>query len=114
MPQTKLRQQRVDGADLNAVTTTAVSETGGIDVVVAVSGEQRQGRKAIDDQLPRTRSRKALQKLLQDETREQRLFRFYNADQFACFNRRGGAAAERERPDARIDKKAQPRLRSAL
>jgi hypothetical protein len=42
VPQTKLRQQRVDGADLNAATTTSVSEIGGTDVVAAIGGDQRQ------------------------------------------------------------------------
>jgi hypothetical protein len=114
--ETELRQQRIDRADLNAAASAFVSQSGRVHMVEPVRNEQRQRSEPIEDLLAIPRSGKALQNLLQNQSGgHEFLAGFDGTDQFASFVRRGGwVAPERQRPDAGIDKEAQPRERSAL
>ena len=103
--QTELREQRVDGADLNAASPAGVSQLGRLDMVAPVRNQQRQCGEAIEDLRAIPRSGEALQKLLKDEPgRHEFLARFYCTDQLASFvGRCGRVAPECQRPDAGID-----------
>jgi len=47
--QAQLRQKRVDGPDLHALSAAAVPQLGRVDVIVAIRHDERQRRKAFDD-----------------------------------------------------------------
>jgi hypothetical protein len=86
--QTELRQQRLDGADLNAAAPEFVSQFGCVDVVSPVSNQERQRREPIEDLHTVLRSGKALQKLLQNKAGGHELLAgFDGADQLAPFTR---------------------------
>jgi hypothetical protein len=112
----ELRQQRVDRADLNAAASAFVSQSGCVHMVEPVRNEQRQLSEPIEDLLAIPRSGEALQNFLQNQSGgHEFLAGFDGTDQFASFVRGGGCVTpERQRPDAGIDKEAQPRERSAL
>ena len=116
MAEAKLRQQRIDGADLNAATPALVSQLGRVHVIAPVRHQERQCPKPIEELATVSRAGKPLQQLLQNEPRGHQLFaRFDGADQLTTFDRRGGCVApERQGPNAGIDKEAQRRDRSAL
>ena len=69
MPDAQLREQRIDGANLNSGSTTGVSQRSGEDVVFAVGLEQRKCSKALDDLRAGFRPGETLQQLLQYEPR---------------------------------------------
>ena len=86
--QTELRQERVDGADLNAAAPAFVSQFGCVHVVSPVRNQERQRREPIEDLHTVPRSGEALQKLLQNKTGGHELLAgFDGADQFAPFTR---------------------------
>lgn len=49
MPNAKLRKQRVNRTHLNASATTAVTQSGSINVILPVGADKRQCRKSLDD-----------------------------------------------------------------
>src|SRR5262245_29845258 len=116
MTDAELGQQRIDSADLNARSPASVAQLCRINVVVPVGNEQRQRREPIEDARARSRSRKSLQQLLQDEAGSEKLFpgrkRAHELKGFGCRSRR--IASQGQRPHARINKQAQWRERSTL
>ena len=112
----ELRDHGIDRADLQAGAAAAIAQFRSIDVILPVRSQQRKRRKTVNDVLSRLRAGKSLQQFLQDETRDYDSFStFQRVTQYA--NLRGGrnlVAAERERPDARIDEQRHRRERSAL
>ena len=65
----ELREQGVDGADLHTRATAAIAQFRGVDVILPVRSEERQGREPVDEVFARTRAGKPLQQFLQDEPR---------------------------------------------
>jgi hypothetical protein len=116
MTKAKLRQQRIDGSNLQARAPTAVSELRGPNVIVAIRHDERHGGKPIQNLCAGFRTREALQQLLQDKAgRQDRLAGIKGAKQRLHLGRWSGRIApERQRPDAGIDEEAQSRARSAL
>lgn len=112
----QLRDQRVDSADLSPCTPAAVSQVCGVDMVLPVGNEQRQGRKPLDDALSRARAGESVEQFLQNEARSHHdLAALQSTAQRLDFRPgRRRITAERERPDACIDEQAHPRERSAL
>ena len=116
MSYAQLCEHRVDRPDLYPRSSANVPEFCCGDVVCAIWLQQWQCGKALDDLDTRFRARKSLEQLLQDQTRgdddigsEQGVLQFLN---FWLSPR--GVAAQRERPDARIDEESHLRERSAL
>jgi hypothetical protein len=116
MAQTELREERVDGANLNTAASAFVSQFGCVHMVSPLGNQERQRSKPIEDLHTVPRSGKALQKLLHNEAGGHKLLAgFDGANQFDPFARQGGRiASESQRPDAGIDQEAQRRERSAL
>ena len=101
----QLRKHGVDRADLQAGATTAISQLRGIDVILPVWGQKRQGREPINDVFACPRAGESLQQFLQDEPRGyDAVAAFEGVAQRACLWRGGGSVApEGKRPDASID-----------
>lgn len=112
----ELRDYRVDRADLQAGAPATIAQFRSVDVIQPVRSQERQRRKTVNNVLSRPRAGKPLQQFLQDQTRDYNRFTtFERVAQYA--NLRDGrnlVAAERERPDARIDEQDHRRERSAL
>lgn len=116
MPDAKLREQRIARPDLNACAPAAAPDFRGVDVILPVGGEKRQGREPVDDVFACARSGESLQQLLQDQPRCH--------DQLAAFerlaqrthlrDRRVVVAAQREQPDTGVDEERHRRERAAL
>jgi len=64
----ELCNRRVDRADLHPCTTASIAQICSVDVILPVRGEERHGRKPVDDVLTRARAGKSLKQFLQDET----------------------------------------------
>ena len=116
MADAKLGEQRIDGADLHPGAPATVAQVRGFNVILPVRRQKREGGKALDDVLARSRAAESLEQLLQDEARDDDDFAaFESAAQRSDF--RGGGwsvPAESQRPDARVDEQAHRRERSAL
>lgn len=69
MPYAELRQQRVDGSDLNACATAGVPQLRSLDVILPVWADEWQGSEALDEILTRAGAGKTLKQLLQDGPR---------------------------------------------
>lgn len=112
----KLRQKRIDGADLHAGAPTSVAQFGGVNMVLSVRDDERQGGEAIEYLRPRPGPREPLQQLLQDQSgREDDILALQGAPQRVDFRRlRRAIPAEGQRPYARVDEEAQSRLRARL
>ena len=113
---TQLRQERIDRANLNAMTTAGVAKRRRIDVIGSIGHEEGKCGEPIQNQLTRFWSREALQQLLQYQACRQ--------DRFAVLNRlnqdgdlrsrRRPITSQRKRPDACINEETQLRERSDL
>lgn len=117
MPAAKLDEQGVDGPDLNSAAAAGVANLRGFDVILPVRLDEPEGAKAFDELSPSLRPCKALQQLLQHETGREDLISAEQSIPERSHLRRGlfGIAAQRERPDARVDQQAHRlRARSAL
>lgn len=116
MADAKLREKGVDRAELHPHAPTTVAQVRGVNVVLPVRNEERQGREPLDDVSPCARASEPLQEFLQDQPRGHHYFAaLQGAAQGLCFRRRRrGVSTKRERPDARIDEQAHPRERSPL
>jgi hypothetical protein len=64
VPKAELRQNRINGADLQPCAAAAIAKLGGLDMVLAVGREQGQGAEALDDLTAVAGPGKALQQLL--------------------------------------------------
>ena len=69
VPDAKLSEQGVDGADLHAGPTAAIAQIRGVDVILPVRCDERQRREPLDDVFARTRAGESLQQFLQDQSR---------------------------------------------
>jgi hypothetical protein len=49
VPDGELREQRINGADLNTSLATCISQNRSTDVIVSIGLKQRQGGEALDD-----------------------------------------------------------------
>ena len=105
MPNAKLGEQGVDGADLNSSASTPIANLGGADVVIAIRHDQRQRAESFDDVLVRARAGESLKELLQYEAgchdgirAAERLSKRHDLRRS-----RVGISTERERPHARVD-----------
>ncbi len=65
----QLRQQRVDGLDLDTMTLAPIANHRSVDVVVPIRVHERKGGKAKNDGVGVLRAAETLQKLLQHEAR---------------------------------------------
>ena len=65
----QLRQQRIDGPNLNALAPATVAEAGGFDMIAPGGRDQRKWREALHDSGPRLGLTVSLQQLLQDDPR---------------------------------------------
>jgi hypothetical protein len=112
----ELRNHGVNGADLQSGTTTSIAQICGVDVILPVRSQERQGRKPVNDVLACARAGKSLQQFLQDEACDHDgLTAFESVAQHAHLRGgRGLVAAECKRPDSGIDKQGHRRERSAL
>ena len=112
----EMREQGVDGPELDAVTPAGVAEIGGRDMVIAVRHDHRQRREVRHDSVTGLGAAEALEKLLKDEPgREHRVPGCKRLPQTIGFGSVArGVPPEGERPDAGVDEEAHPRERSAL
>jgi hypothetical protein len=114
---TELDEHSVDGTDLYTATVTRVSDVGGFDMVFPVGLKETEGGEPLDQLAACSTPGKALEKFLQDQTRREDLIGSLESvlKRLDLRRRRLRIAAERERPDAGVDKKAHGlRERSAL
>jgi hypothetical protein len=68
VPNAKLRQQRINGTDLDSRAAAGVAQGGGVNVIIPIGLEQRQCGKSLDDLGLRLGTKKTLQKLLQNQS----------------------------------------------
>ena len=116
VPDAKLSDDSVDGADLYARSPTGVSQARCGNVVFAVWLDQCERGEALDDLLACLRARETLKKFLQYQTgghddiaAGKRLLQRLHLGFFNL-----NIASQRERPNARIDKQRHFRERSVL
>src|SRR4029079_2873412 len=116
MPHTQLRQESVNRSDLCPGAPTAISQIGCLNVVLAIRHKERHGLKPVQNLRASFRAGKALQDLLEDETRRDNcLTRFYRSyERLHFLQRRTRIAPERERPDTGVNEQAHSRRRSDL
>ena len=76
---TQLRQERIDRAYLNAMTTAYVAKGRGFDVIGSIRHEEGKSGESLQNLFTRLGSRKALQQLLYHQSRRQ--------DRLAVLNR---------------------------
>ena len=116
MPQAKASQQRIDRSDLDAGASAGIAKQCGLDMVLPVRDDKRERREPIDDLVSGLRAGESLQWLLEDQSG--------GVDRFSALKCRDqtfdlglvlrGIAAQRQRPDARVDEQVHRRVRSAL
>ena len=111
-----LREQGIDGADLDARSTAGVAEFSGSDMILTLRLKQRKRRESFDDQGACLGAGEALQEFLQDKAcryddvcPQERLFELMDL-RLRC----KGVPSERKRPNACVDKERHVRDRSAL
>lgn len=116
MTETELGEQGVDGANLHTRAPAAIAQFRGVDVILPVRSQQRQGREPLDDVFACTRAGESLQQFLQDQPRGHDGFAAFKgvAQRVYLWGGGGLVATEGERPDARIDEQGHRRERSAL
>jgi hypothetical protein len=112
----QLRQERIDRANLNAMTTARVAKRRGFNMIGSVGHEEGKCGEPLQNLLTRFRSGEALQQLLQYQTCRQ--------DRFAALDRlnqrgdlwsgRRPITSQRKGPDADVHKETQLRERSDL
>jgi hypothetical protein len=116
MTNTQLSKERIDRSNLYARSPATIAQLGGIDVIAPVRRQERECGKPIQYLFSRFGAVETLEQFLQDETcRQDALASFQGSDQSADlrFIRRC-ITPKCQRPDARIDEKAQLRERSDL
>ena len=116
MPNAKLRQNRIDGANLDSRAAAAIAEGCGLDMVLAIGSEQRQGTEALDDLAAVARPGKALEQLLQNQARsDHRVSTFESAPQGIDLGRGFcRVVPEGKRPNTCIDEQRHLRERPSL
>ncbi len=68
MPDAKLREQRINGADLDTGLAAGIAQDRSTDVVVPIGLQQGQGSKTLDDPGVRLGARETLQQLLNNQS----------------------------------------------
>ena len=116
VPDTELRQKRIDRSDLNAVAPATIAQLRGLDVVLARRSDHRQRAETIQDPGSGFRSLVPLQQLLEhDAGSVDRLSPDQGLPQSRHFRSfRGRVPAKGQRPHAGVDKQSHERLRSRL
>ncbi len=116
VPPTQLNQERVDSADLNSSSSTGVSNLRSGYVILTIGLDQGEGTEPVDDRACGLGSRESLQQFLKNEPcrhdgvgAKKCLLQCADLGLGACT-----VAAQRQRPDAGIDKQRHLRSRSAL
>ena len=69
MTNAQLREHSVNRANLQSSATTTISQFRGIDVILPVRGQKRQGREPLNDVFACPRAGESLQQFLQDQSR---------------------------------------------
>jgi hypothetical protein len=112
----KLRKERIDRSNLYAGSTAFVAQFGGVNVILPVGHEEWKCRKSTQYLGSRFRALESLKQFLQNKTRRQNtLTRLQRTDQSSNLRLiRRCITPKCQRPDARIDEKAQLRERSDL
>lgn len=117
VPPAELYEQGIDRSDLHAATAAGVPDFCCFDVVFPARLEEGESGEALDELGSRLGSGKALQKLLQYQTRGEYLIGPQQGMAECRHLGRGllGVSAQSQRPDARVDEQAHLlRARSAL
>jgi len=116
MTHAQLGEEGIDGANLHAGATAAVSQSRGVDVILPIWGDERQCRELLDYRVTRSRARESLQQFLQDEPGGQdHLVALQGVAQELDVRSTGvRVAPQGKRPDAGVDEQAHLRVRSAL
>gem|GEM_PF-4254948 len=89
----ELREQSVDGADLHTGATAAITQFRGVNMILPVRGEERQGREPVDDVFTRTRTCEPLQQFLQNQSRRHKNTSGFSATINRCHSRRSAVFA---------------------
>jgi hypothetical protein len=113
---TKLRQKRIDGADLDSAAAAFVSQPRGGDVIFPGRDEECQGLEGVKDLRSIFWPLKTLKHFLKDQTRgENRAAALEELREVLDFSRtRGSIAAQGEGPDAGVDEEVHFLERSFL
>ena len=116
VPNAQLRNDRIDGANLQARASTTVAQLGRFDVIASIERQKGQCCESVDDFLARPRSAETLEQLLQDKAR-----RKHDIGALECVSKSAhfglrpwSITPECEQPYAGVDEQAHPRERSAL
>lgn len=116
MANAELGEKGIDGPELQPGSSAGIPEACRFDMIAPVWHDQRQCRKSPDDLVTRAGARESLQQLLEDQAGRYDgptgMQRVGERVDFRCGLRR--ITAQCERPHARVDQKAQRRVRSAL
>ena len=112
----QLGQQGVDRSDLDAASAAVVAERGGLDVILDLRRENGEQRELLHDPPRGGRPLETLEQFLEhDPGRDDDVAPLEAlGEEQAPRARRGGCAAERQRPDAGVDEDVHERERSAL
>ena len=116
VPDTKLCEQSIDRPDLKAAPAAFIAKVCRGDMVFALRHDERQRSEPLKDLCPRLRAAESLEKFLEDQAgRENRPFPLKGVgeevDARIAFL---PVAAQRKRPDTRINEDSQRRDRAAL
>ena len=112
----QLRQERIDRANLNAITTARVAKRRGFDVIGSIGHEEGKCGEPLQDLLTGFRSREALQQLLQYQTCRQDRFAALNRlnQRGDLWSRRRPVTSQCKGPHAGVHEETQLRERSDL
>jgi hypothetical protein len=116
VPDTKLRQERIDRSDLKATAATVVAKVRSGSVVFALRHDQRERSESIEDLRSRFRAAESLEKLLKNQTGgEDRSFALKSLGQEVHARIAvKPIPAQGKRPDTGINEDLQLRDRAAL
>lgn len=116
VPDAKLREQSVDSARLHTRAPANISQFGRLNMILPIRRQEWHRPEMLQDLRARLRPRETLQQFLQHQTRaDNRLTLSQSLLQGGDFGGIGWMVpAERERPNAGVDKKAHARERSFL
>jgi hypothetical protein len=112
----QLRQQRIDRANLDAMTAARIAKRRRFDVIGSIGHEEGKCGEPIQNLLTRLWSREALQELLQYQACRQDRFAALNRPEQGgdLWSRRGPVTSQRKGPDAGVNEETQLRERSDL
>jgi len=116
VPDAQLSNQGIDRANLDACPAAPVPQFGGCHMIFAIGLQQRKRCKALDDLFTRLRPGKSLQQFLKYKScRGNNVCAQQGVLEMPNLRFRGsGIAAQRERPDTRVNKQRHDLERSPL